>query len=85
LDPEAHNMEAVAAFLFIVVLPLAVVAGGLLGLFAIGALFMVLEHPQEAKARIEGLFRSPVRPARPLAEDHYYRPYWRGRTGSQGA
>jgi hypothetical protein len=68
--------QAVLQFLFIVLVPLAIVAGVLFGLFAVGALFNFLEHPEEARGRIEGLFRRPPKPARPPGKDHFYRPYW---------
>jgi hypothetical protein len=55
---------------------LLVVAGTLAGLFAIGALFDLAEHPGEARSRIEGLFNRPPAPARPTDKDHFYQPYW---------
>jgi hypothetical protein len=70
-------MESLVQFLFIVVLPLVVVAGGLVTLFAVGALFDALEHPDELRTRIDDLFRQPPAPARQTAANHYYRPHWR--------
>jgi hypothetical protein len=70
-------MVSLVQFLFIVLLPLVMVAGGLVTLFAVGALFDALEHPDELRARIDGLFRKPPAPARQTAADHYYRPHWR--------
>jgi hypothetical protein len=70
-------MERVIQFLFIVGLPLVLVAVGLVKLFAIGALFDALDHPSEVRTRIEDLFRASTAPARETAADHYYRPYWR--------
>jgi hypothetical protein len=69
-------VQPVLEFLFILLVPLAVVAAVLVGLFAVGALFDFLEHPDEVRGRLDGLFRRPPRPARPPREDHYYRPHW---------
>ena len=65
---------------FIVVLPLVVIGGGLVTLFAVGALFDALDHPDEVRGRIEGAFRRPPPPARMTKPDHYYQPYWSGRS-----
>jgi hypothetical protein len=69
----------VVGFLFILVLPLVLVAGGVVTLFAVGALFDALDHPEELQSRIEALFRKPLPPARVPGKDHYYRPYWAGK------
>jgi hypothetical protein len=63
-------------FAFIILVPLVLVAGGLVTLFAVGALFDALENPAELRQRIEGAFRRP--PAAPQApgRDHYYRAFW---------
>ncbi len=66
----------VAQFAFIVAVPFVLVAGGLVTLFAVGALFYALEHPDELKAHIEGLFRRPAKPPRVPGPDSYYTPYW---------
>ena len=66
-------------FLFIVVLPFVVVAGALVSLFAVGALFDVLENPGDLRSRIEGAFRRPPKAPRPPGSDHYYKPYWASR------
>jgi hypothetical protein len=63
-------------FGFIVLVPFVAVAGGLVTLFAVGALFDALEHPGELQTRIDGFFRRPPRPPRPPGPDHYYEPYW---------
>jgi hypothetical protein len=63
-------------FLFIVLVPLVIVAGGLVSLFAVGALFDLLENPGDARARIEGLFRRPAAPPRPPDQDHYFQAHW---------
>jgi hypothetical protein len=71
--------EAVARalqFVFIVLVPLLIVAGTLAGLFALGALFELLENAGQARSRIEGLFRRPPAPAHPPDKDHFYQPYW---------
>jgi hypothetical protein len=67
----------IVQFAFIVAVPLVLVAGGLVTLFALGALFDALEHPDELRARIEGAFRKPPAPFRTTGKDHYYRPYWK--------
>ena len=64
-------------FLFVLLVPLALVAGGLVTLFAAGALFDTLEHPEQVRKRIEGIFRRPPKPARDTGPHHYYRPHWR--------
>ena len=69
-------MRAAIQFLFIVLVPLVVVAGALVSLFAVGALFDALEHPDEIKGRIESAFRRPPKPPRAPDKDHYYKPYW---------
>jgi hypothetical protein len=69
-------MAEAIQFLFIVVVPLVLVAGGLVSLFAIGALFDALENPGDLQARVEGLFRRPLRPPKTPGPDHYYRPHW---------
>jgi hypothetical protein len=63
-------------FLFIVLVPLVVVGGGLVTLFALGALLDALDDPEELRKRIEGAFRRPPKPPKPPDADHYYRPYW---------
>ena len=66
----------VLRFAFILVVPLAMVAGGALSLFGLGALIYVLEQPQEVRTRIEAAFRRPEKPARKLNPSHYYQAYW---------
>ena len=63
-------------FLFIVAVPLVAVAGGLVTLFAVGALFDALEHPEGLAQRVDALFRPTPKPAKAPGPDHYYRPYW---------
>jgi hypothetical protein len=63
-------------FGFILVTPLVLVAGALVTLFAIGAIFDALENQDELRARIQALFRGPVVDAKAPGKDHYYRPYW---------
>ncbi len=72
-------------FAFIVALPLIIVAGGLVSLFAVGALFDALENPQDLRARIEGAFRPAAPAARPAGPRHYYRPHWLGGGGNPEA
>jgi hypothetical protein len=63
-------------FLFIVAVPLVLIAGALISLFAVGALFDVLDHPGEIGERIESLFRRPPKSPVAVGADHYYRAYW---------
>lgn len=70
---------AILQFLFIVLLPVIIVAGALVTLFGVGALFDALDHPDEVRGRIEAAFRRPPRPPREAGPDHYYRPYWSAR------
>jgi hypothetical protein len=72
-------LEKVAGFLLILLLPFVVIGGGILTLFAVGALFDALEHPHEVRGRIDGLFRQPLAPARMAGPGHYYQPYWSDR------
>jgi hypothetical protein len=69
-------MLGLIQFLFIVLVPLVLVAGAVVSLFAVGALFDALEHPGEIRGRIEGAFRRPPAPPKTPGDDHYYRPYW---------
>jgi hypothetical protein len=66
-------------FAFILLVPLVLVAGALVTLFALGALFDALDHPEELRGRIEAAFRRPPRPPRTPGEEHYYKPYWASR------
>lgn len=66
----------IAQFLFIVALPLAIVAGGLVSFFAVGAFFEALEDPVLLGKRIEGAFRRPVAAPKPVEADHYYQQHW---------
>ena len=70
------NKVAVGQFLFIVLVPLVIVAGAVVSLFALGALFDLLENPGETRARIEGLFNRPPAAARPTAPGHFYQAHW---------
>jgi hypothetical protein len=74
----AEIFESVVGFLVVLALPLVLVAGGLVSLFAVGALFDALDNPQDLRGRIEGAFRRPPRPPRQTRPDHYYRPFWAG-------
>ena len=71
------SWQPIVEFLFIIAIPLAVVGGALVGLFALGALFDVLEHTEAMRARIEGAFKRPPKAPRETAPDHYYRPHWK--------
>jgi hypothetical protein len=67
---------ALLQFLFILAVPLVLVAGGVVTLFGVGAVFDALEHPGDLRRRIEGAFRRPPKPPKTAGRDHYYRPYW---------
>lgn len=69
--------ERLLQFAFVVAVPIVVVAAVVVGLFAVGALFSALDHPQEMRARIEAAFRPKPRPARETGPRHYYLPYWK--------
>jgi hypothetical protein len=75
----ADLLEKALGFALILFLPLVVIGGALVSLFAVGALFDALDHPREVRGRIEAAFRRPPPPARMTAPDHYYQPYWSGR------
>jgi hypothetical protein len=75
----SERLTELIGFLFIVILPVVLVIGGLATLFAIGALFDALDHPEQLRARIEGLFRRPPAPPKTPGADHYYRRYWPAR------
>jgi hypothetical protein len=72
-------MASLVEFLFILIVPLVLVAGAVVSLFAVGALFDALENPGALRGRIEGAFRRPPKPPKPTDSDHYYRPYWASR------
>lgn len=72
-------MTEILQFAFVVAVPIIVAAGALVSLFAAGALFDMLEHPEQLRARIESLFRRPPRPPRTPSDEHYYKPYWQSR------
>ena len=65
-------------FAFIVLLPLIVVAGALVTLFLVGALFDALDYPEQLKTRIErpSTGRRSPRAARPATTTSRY---WQGR------
>ncbi|HEY2941979.1 MAG TPA: hypothetical protein VGN09_06070 [Vicinamibacteria bacterium] len=69
-------MSALIEFLFILIVPLVIVGGGLLTLFAVGALFEALENPGELKGRVDRMFRRPPKEPKTPGPDHYYKPYW---------
>jgi hypothetical protein len=71
---------ALIQFLFIVLIPVAAVAGAVVGLFALGALLDALDHPEELRGRIEGAFKRPPKTPRDPGPEHYYKPYWASRS-----
>ena len=74
MDPSLRDQ--LLQFLFIVLLPLLIVGGGLVTLFAVGALFDFLDNQEAFARRIEVLFCRPPKPPRLAGPDHYYKPYW---------
>lgn len=66
-----------ARFAFVFILPIALTAGAVVALFCVGALFYLLDHPEELRQRIEAIFRRPPKPARQPGPTHYYQAYWR--------
>jgi hypothetical protein len=72
--------HALFQFLFIVAVPIVVSAGAVVTLFAVGALFDALENPRELSSRIEAAFRGKPKPSKPAPADHYYKPYWSGKS-----
>ena len=78
-------MEKFAQFVFIVVLPLVVLGGGLVAFFAVGAFFEATEEPSELKRRNEAAFRRPPKPPQPIGPDHYYHQYWEQTGAKPGA
>lgn len=71
-----EQLAPLVQFLFIVAVPILVVAGGLVSLFAVGALFDFLDHQEAVARRIEAAFRRPPKTPTTVGPDHYYRPYW---------
>jgi hypothetical protein len=71
---------ALFQFLFIVLVLIVLVAGAVVTLFAVGALFDALDHPGELRGRIEAAFRRPPRAPRATGQEHYYKPYWASRS-----
>lgn len=70
---------ALIEFLFIVAVPLVAVAGAVVTLFAVGALFDALDNPQALLPRIQGIFRRPPAPPRTPGKESYYKAYWAAR------
>ena len=70
---------ALLQFLFILAVPLVLVGGTVVTLFAVGALFDALEHPDALRGRIEGVFRRPLEAPKLAGKDHYYQPFWASR------
>jgi hypothetical protein len=66
----------IVQFLFIVALPVVLVAGGLVSFFAVGAFFEAVEDPAVLGKRIESAFRQPAAAPKPIAPDHYYQQHW---------
>lgn len=52
------------------------VVAALLAALVLVTLLALLRDRAKARERVLALFRRPPKPAKPLAADHYYRPYW---------
>jgi hypothetical protein len=72
-------MTRLVEFAFILAVPLAVVAGVILGLFATGALFNALDHPEQLRQQVDAAFRRPPAAPRSPGRSHYYKPFWASR------
>jgi hypothetical protein len=70
-------MSPIIGMLFILSIALGTVAAVVVGLFAVGALFDALDHPEQLHGRLDGLFKRPPAAPKQTAADHYYRPHWR--------
>ena len=64
-------------FAFVFLIPLVLLAGGLVSFFAVGALFDALDNPEALQKKIEAAFRRPPREPQDPGHKHYYRPYWK--------
>src|SRR5437773_1768102 len=53
-----------------------IIGGGLVTLFAVGALFEALENPGELRGRVDNAFRRPPKDPKAPGPEHYYKPYW---------
>ena len=71
-------------FLFVVAVPIVVVAGALVTLFLAGAVLNLVDNPQGLQESVLGLFRRPAKEPRATRPDHYYKPYWKEGEKSQG-
>ena len=69
--------DQILEFAFILLVPIVVVAGALVTLFAVGALFDALDHPGALNERIGAAFRRTPQPGRETGPRHYYQPYWK--------
>jgi hypothetical protein len=72
---------ALIEFLFIVAVPLVLVAGAVVTLFAIGALFDALDNPLALLPRIQAIFRRPLAPPKTPGRESYYKAYWQAKLG----
>ena len=66
----------IVTFTFVFLIPLVLVAGGLVSFFAVGALFDFLDNPEALQKMIEDAFRRPPKDPETPGKKHYYRPYW---------
>jgi hypothetical protein len=69
-------IDKLAAFAFVVLVPVVAAAGALVSLFAVGALFNALDDPKGWEATLRSIFRRPTAPPKPPGKDHYYKPFW---------
>ena len=69
-------LQTLVQFAFIIIVPVLAVAGGVVTLLALGALFDVLDHPDQTAARVQALFRQPLAAPKTPGRESYYKAYW---------
>jgi hypothetical protein len=74
---ELIQKSDLVRFVFILAVPIVLSAGAVVTLFAVGALFDALDHPQEVGQRISAAFRGQPPAGKLAGPGHYYQPYWK--------
>lgn len=70
------TLASLAQFAFIIIVPIVAVAGAAVTLLLVGALFDVLDYPDQTAARVQALFRQPLAPPKTPGRKSYYKAYW---------
>ncbi len=70
------TLASLAQFAFIIIVPIVAVAGAVVTLLALGALFDVLDNPDETASRVQALFRQPLAAPITPGRESYYKAYW---------